>query len=357
MGSLDTITGRARPGGRYLWSARRFGVRTRATGNPPPSARRGGQGMERGAHRTRLPYFCRTRADEGSARPPGRMVPGKGWSDNRGCSTHPGRPLAARAPRGMLIFLLFPIPYSLFPVSDAPGGIRTRDLRTPISIGLRPAAADKEPATQFIRRSARLSHGRSVAANFRSALPHSRTHALFLPPAGVADGARTRASGVTIRRSVRLSYGLHLPGVLRRPAGTPRPLRGVALFHTSRDCERPAGPVLIRHRADLGLLSVPGLAQNGIAPPGSLRGRGDGVAPGLGSCVRALGACATVLPRWFSGSCPILPSLPTDRMQSDRANSARRPAPVRPRMRRARRPRTGQGLEGRRSGIVREGRR
>lgn len=104
-------------------------------------------------------------------------------------------------------------------------------------------------------------------------LTYFRTHAL--PPAGVTDGARTRVSGVTIRRSVRLNYGLHVPGVLLRPAGTPRPTRGVALFHTRRDCERPAGPFLIRHPASADLLSFPGLAQTESPRPAAARGRGD----------------------------------------------------------------------------------
>lgn len=155
-----------------------------------------------------------------------------------------------------------------------PGGIRTRGLRTPLSIVLRPARGGRGAGDAFVRRSTRPSYGHS---DVRSSL--FRTLALSHccpPPAGVTDGARTRASGVTVRRSVQLSYGLHVPGVLPRPAGPPRPLRGVALFHTFRDCERPAGPVVIRHPAYSDLLS--GSRAGGkrkIAPPGISRGRGD----------------------------------------------------------------------------------
>jgi hypothetical protein len=171
-----------------------------------------------------------------------------------------------------------------------PGGIRTRDLRTPISIGLRPAAAGKEPATQFIRRSARLSHGRSGVANlhFRtSARTHSRTHALT----HLCTHSRTHAlptPGRGGRRGSNPCLRSHDPALcpaeLRPPrARCPAAAGGNAARYAGSRCSTRPGtasaPPALSSSAIVPISTsfpFPGWRKTKSPRPAVSRGRGDG---------------------------------------------------------------------------------
>ena len=150
------------------------------------------------------------------------------------------------------------------------------------------------------------------------------------PAEGVTNGTRTRAFGLTIRRSPSELWPPHRrPDTSRRkPAGTPRPSRGVALFHTTPGRWTPRRPCALHtslprdnhpfaSRAECPECKPP-------RPADRAGGAADARSRGWYVDLCASYAHATALPRWFLWSCPILrihPILPAPSELPSRTSS------------------------------------
>jgi hypothetical protein len=249
-----------------------------------------------------------------------------------------------------------------------------RDLnpRPPSPVNLPPSArgTGKGSAKVFARRSSGLSHGHpcilrpaseSVVAGYSLfPIPYS----LQLHP---RRGGR-RGSNPCLRTHNPtlwpLSYGHHAaagPAMGRRER--PARSRGVALFHPRRDGDAPPAlryrdtcPAFIIHPPPVLVV-----CRRKTAPPGLLRGRGGMcslpvTARGSMRCLRARHGPPALVPAGTARlpeSSRSLDDAGVDRTPSRIALAdARRGGEHRPRIHRARRPHTGYGRFGRRSGVA-----